>query len=162
RHEDVAAADDDGLQAMIADAERVGGAAEADYDFAIGNVVCACPLCEAGERECLYPANPTLDGDFGYRALGIIAASETVIAGGRPAGNALSVQPIWNGLFDGAGYRVRHTDERLRSRLAGVVRELFANPFRRVGVRAAWLAWNDGCVERIARRVYDERAFADL
>jgi hypothetical protein len=161
RHEDVAAAEDD-LQAMIAEAERAGNAAEADYDFEAGNVLCGCPLCAADERECLYPRNPTLDSDLGYRSLEAMAASETVIAAGRAAAHALGVRPVWHGLYHGTRYRVRPAGAPLRSRLADLLREVFGNPFRRVGVRAAGLAWNDGCVERIAQRIYDERAFADL
>jgi len=161
RHEEVAAADDR-LQEMIGEAERVREAAESDYDSEVGEVLCACPSCVAGEGECLYPVNPTLDGDFGYRALEAMAASESVVAAGHAVIHALSVQPKWHGLFYTAHYRVRPLDARLRSRLAYLVREVFGNPFRRVGVRAAWLAWNDGSVERIAQRIYDERAFEAL
>jgi hypothetical protein len=43
-----------------------------------------------------------------------------------------------------------------------VLRELFGNPFRPVGVESVWLAWNDGTVVRIAQAIYDDRAFAEL
>jgi len=42
------------------------------------------------------------------------------------------------------------------------VRDIFGNPFRPVAVDPAWLAWRDGTCPKIAQRIYDERAFADL
>lgn len=45
---------------------------------------------------------------------------------------------------------------------AGLVRELFGNPFRPVSFDPAWLRWNDGVVERLARLIHDDRAFDHL
>ena len=45
---------------------------------------------------------------------------------------------------------------------ADLVRDVFGNPFRPVAVDPAWVAWNDGTVARLARAVYDERAFDRL
>jgi hypothetical protein len=42
---------------------------------------------------------------------------------------------------------------------ADLLREVVGNPFRRVIINSAWLAWNDGTVRRIAQTIYDERAF---
>ncbi len=40
---------------------------------------------------------------------------------------------------------------------------MFGNPFReRPAVAPAWLAWEGGTVPRLARAVYDERAFERL
>src|SRR5262249_24205378 len=39
---------------------------------------------------------------------------------------------------------------------ADLLREIFGNPFRTQPIDASWLCWNDGCVERIARAIYDE------
>jgi hypothetical protein len=36
------------------------------------------------------------------------------------------------------------------------------NPFRTVSVRTLWLNWNDGTVPKLARSIYDERAFDRL
>src|SRR5262249_35133680 len=43
-----------------------------------------------------------------------------------------------------------------------VLRDLFGNPFRIVRFDPGWRTWNDGAIVGIARRIYDERAFADL
>jgi hypothetical protein len=47
-------------------------------------------------------------------------------------------------------------------RQADLIRDIFGNPFRRVAVDPAWLAWNHGTVPAIARHIYDDRAFHDL
>jgi hypothetical protein len=39
------------------------------------------------------------------------------------------------------------------------LRDLFGNPFRQSVIGPDCLAWNDGTVPRIARAIYDERAF---
>jgi hypothetical protein len=47
--------------------------------------------------------------------------------------------------------------------LADLVRDIFGNPFQTPPtVDDSWLAWNDRTVPRIARAVYDERAFDRL
>jgi hypothetical protein len=48
------------------------------------------------------------------------------------------------------------------SSTAALLREVVGNPFRRVSVAAAWLAWNDGIVPKLAQGAYDERAFDRL
>jgi hypothetical protein len=40
-----------------------------------------------------------------------------------------------------------------------ILRDLIGNPFRVIAVDPAWLRWNDGTVEKLARTIYDERAF---
>jgi hypothetical protein len=42
------------------------------------------------------------------------------------------------------------------------LRDIFGNPFRPVEVAEAWLRWNDGAAPKIARTIYDERAFDRL
>ncbi len=42
------------------------------------------------------------------------------------------------------------------------LRCIFGNPFRPVSVPAAWLAWNEGTVRRLAEAIYAERAFQRL
>jgi hypothetical protein len=46
--------------------------------------------------------------------------------------------------------------------IANLVREIFGNPFRPTTIDPAWLAWNDATIPRIARSVYEERAFDRL
>jgi hypothetical protein len=43
-----------------------------------------------------------------------------------------------------------------------LLRELFGNPFRSIGIDSAWLAWNDGSVVKLAQDIYNERAFDRL
>ena len=40
--------------------------------------------------------------------------------------------------------------------------DIFGNPFRPASLNAAWLAWNDGTVPKLAQAIYDERAFDRL
>jgi hypothetical protein len=48
-------------------------------------------------------------------------------------------------------------------RQCDLFRDLFGNPFRATpAVERSWLAWGDGVVPRLARAVYDERAFERL
>jgi hypothetical protein len=45
---------------------------------------------------------------------------------------------------------------------AAVLRECFGNPFRPAPIDPGWLHWNDRCVEKMARVIYDEQRFEDL
>jgi hypothetical protein len=45
---------------------------------------------------------------------------------------------------------------------ADLVRCIFGNPFRPVAADMAWLAWNGGTMPRLARAIYDGRAFGRL
>jgi hypothetical protein len=49
-----------------------------------------------------------------------------------------------------------------RGALLQVVHDLFGNPFRPVTVPASWLLANDGAAKRLARSIYEERAFERL
>jgi hypothetical protein len=40
-----------------------------------------------------------------------------------------------------------------------LLRDINSNPFRPITIDPAWLAWNDGTVQKIAQAIYDERAF---
>jgi hypothetical protein len=51
---------------------------------------------------------------------------------------------------------------RERRAYAALVRDIYGNPFRPARVDPAWLAWNEGTVPKIARAIYDERAFERL
>jgi hypothetical protein len=62
-----------------------------------------------------------------------------------------------------------YTEERYHSlrnaehaRQADMLRDIVGNPWSPSAVDPAWLAWNDRCAERLARYVYDERAFDRL
>jgi hypothetical protein len=49
-----------------------------------------------------------------------------------------------------------------RAAQAGLVREVFGNPFRPPTVDPAWLARNGGAVPRLAQSIHDERRFAEM
>jgi hypothetical protein len=51
--------------------------------------------------------------------------------------------------------------EERRSQCA-LFRDLAGNPFRPAAVDPRWLRWNDGTVLKMARRVYNDRAYYDL
>jgi hypothetical protein len=43
-----------------------------------------------------------------------------------------------------------------------LLREVFGNPFAPVVLDLVWLAWQNGTIPRLARGIYDERAFDRL
>jgi hypothetical protein len=43
-----------------------------------------------------------------------------------------------------------------------LLRDLFGNPFRPATVEKPWLEWNDGCVARLARAIYEERKYQEM
>jgi hypothetical protein len=45
---------------------------------------------------------------------------------------------------------------------AVTLRDLFGNPFRPTAAKPAWLTWNSGTVTKLARDLYDARAFDRL
>jgi hypothetical protein len=44
----------------------------------------------------------------------------------------------------------------------GILRDIFENFFRNIGVNQGWLSWNDGAIPKIAQTIYDDRAFDRL
>jgi hypothetical protein len=53
------------------------------------------------------------------------------------------------------------TPARRRAQADGL-RCIFGNPFRPVEVDPGWLTWNEGTVTRVARSIYDDRAWGQL
>lgn len=45
---------------------------------------------------------------------------------------------------------------------AALFRDVVGNPFRPVTIDPGWLHWNSGAVQRLARSIYDDRAFERL
>src|SRR5262249_20317259 len=45
---------------------------------------------------------------------------------------------------------------------AALVREIFGNPFRRVGIARGCLSWHDRTIPRLAQSIYVERAYDQL
>jgi hypothetical protein len=57
---------------------------------------------------------------------------------------------------DGHSYKASDAEQAAQSFL---VRDIFGNPFRLVALDPAWLIWHDATIPRLARTIYDERAF---
>jgi len=65
---------------------------------------------------------------------------------------------------------IRERAERQEERTAKVerraqvalIRDLFGNPFRPVAIEPACLEWNEGCLVKMARTIYDERKYQDM
>ncbi len=52
-------------------------------------------------------------------------------------------------------------NEERRNQVA-LLRDILGNPFRPLPFDRAWLHWNDQCVVRLARSIYDSHTFGDL
>ena len=58
---------------------------------------------------------------------------------------------------------LRPTDPSIRPRQVALLRELVGNPFRqRQGFDLAWLAWNNGTVQMLAKAAYEARDLSKL
>ena len=57
------------------------------------------------------------------------------------------------------GPRARVAHRRERHAQADLLREIFWNTFRGIAVQPAWLTWNEGTVERLARAILNEGNF---
>jgi hypothetical protein len=67
---------------------------------------------------------------------------------------------FWGRLCAEAGLVEREeTGSKLRCDL---LRDIFGNPFRPVALDPAWLAWRGRTIPKLARAIYDERAFDRL
>jgi hypothetical protein len=51
------------------------------------------------------------------------------------------------------------TDSILALTSPNILRDVFGNPWRPITIDPTWLVWNDATVLKIARGIYDERAF---
>jgi hypothetical protein len=54
------------------------------------------------------------------------------------------------------------SSEAVAADLSNLLRELVGDPFRPAQSEAAWLAWNDGTVRRIAQAIYDRQGFREM
>jgi hypothetical protein len=68
--------------------------------------------------------------------------------------NATHAAEWWVNAVDGG--------KRERAGQAGLCREIFGNPFRQSSVETSWLAWQGGTLPKLARGIYDGRAFDRL
>jgi hypothetical protein len=53
----------------------------------------------------------------------------------------------------------RDWSNKVAARSRSLLHCIFGNPFRPVTINPAWLTWNDGTISKLARAIYDERAF---
>lgn len=68
-----------------------------------------------------------------------------------------------NLFYEGSDSELARTLSPARRRTqADGLRCIFGNPFRPVEVDPAWLTWNEGTVRRVARSIYDERAWDQM
>jgi hypothetical protein len=87
------------------------------------------------------------------------AALGSAILTAERAANAVAEALIHGGVDLDAWRSARQAEAAAQARL---VREVFGNPFRRVRAKVPWLRWNDGVVPKLARAIYDERAWERL
>ena len=81
--------------------------------------------------------------------------AEAALEAAAPRPSVATVVRAW-------GHTRRHPRSAEAARLAALLREVLGNPFRPVNVNPAWLTWDGGCIQSLARRIYDERGFAAL
>jgi hypothetical protein len=79
----------------------------------------------------------------------------------RAAATAVCYAVLPNELWGAVGY-FWDINPAEKGAHAGIIRDIFANPFRPIAVNPSWLAWNGGTIPRLAQSVYDERAFDRL
>jgi hypothetical protein len=143
---------------------------------------CACarrvwPIMQADEfRQAVELAERLADGEATEKerkALKAKCESLNPRAMWNPAAaaatNCLSSDPsgaAWYGAFAAAAGVAGASEgavwDAARARQADLVREIFGNPLRPVGVDPAWLKWNGRTVPQIAERIYQSGSFGDL
>ncbi|MGE3806861.1 MAG: hypothetical protein AB7K24_19515 [Gemmataceae bacterium] len=88
-------------------------------------------------------------------AAGRVVDSDWPLFGRWYGSSKFGKEHAWNAVMEIQNYPRR--PERCH-----LIREIFGNPFRSVGIDKGCLQWNDGTVPRIAQWIYDERSFDDL
>lgn len=105
-------------------------------------------------------------GESGPEVQDAIAEAEEVerITVGRARAAARAVSTAWSAAEHARSAAARAADvpEEERVHQSSLLRDILGNPYKMVAVDLSWLCWNDACVARIARAVYDEGCFADL
>ena len=77
------------------------------------------------------------------------------------AARRAAVGEAWEVAWD-ALYAEGEANDRENRAQAALLLDVFGNPFRLAQVNPHWLAWNEGTIPKIARSIYDARAFEDL
>jgi hypothetical protein len=98
-------------------------------------------LRETVRRSVVFALLPSV-WDAAYRCPPLVRVARAEIAGGGSSGAAAVVAE--------------------QQEQAGLLRDLFGNPFAPVAVEPAWLEWSDGTVRRLAETIYDEQRWLDM
>jgi hypothetical protein len=97
----------------------------------------------------------------------VAAAGEQITESVRGVVEALERTARWLAAYEcvpgmNEAAEVNEALGRERQEQCDLLREIFGNPFRFSAVDPQCLAWNDGCIPKMARLLYDERRFAEL
>jgi hypothetical protein len=124
------------------DAARGAGGSDAAEAAAVEACTAACP-----------DAGGTAAARAGYAAAAAAAVAVKAQGGGCPycAASHAAYYAAWAAREAG-----RDAEPAAQARL---LRDLFGDPRRPAPLHPGWLAWNDGCVGKMARAIRDEGAF---
>jgi hypothetical protein len=135
---------------------------------------CACArrlfhLLQPGERQAVETAERAADREVGRRQLkdasSAVAQALASAVRGSSERFALQVAAVATAP-NGGGWQLRAAvdamGEHVASCLVPLLRDVLGNPFRPLKVDPAWLRWERGAVGKLARSIYQERAFQDL
>jgi hypothetical protein len=75
---------------------------------------------------------------------------------------ALAAQENWRYIHTLFSHRTPHDPVAIHGPFCRLLRSLFGNPFRPAALDPGWLFWREGAVERLARHIYDAKAFEEL
>jgi hypothetical protein len=131
-----------------------------------GAVDASMRSCEHAWRRGYHPPAPSARHAYEREvldALGRVHRQESARAGVmRASAQAWAWAIFFESQAEPTAEAARSFRELAYSRQADLLRDIVGNPFQQPTVDPAWLAWNDHCVERLARFIYDERAFERL
>ncbi len=133
-------------------------------------LACGCcrlawPLLRKASRAAVEIAEQFADGllDEAARASGARVAREASWNASESRQAAADmVERAFSGTAEEAVEEALGVASLERGEVAFLVRELFGNPFHRVTLAPEWLAWEDGCVVKLARGIFEEGAFDRL
>ncbi len=122
-------------------------------------------LVENAEKIAEGAERPPFDLDVEDYARGgtgsiLVAPGAWEVADRVAGGAAAECQAAWQRDHPWDEYGVGYGAEQFHQ--ANLLRDIFGNPFRPVVADPRWTAWNDSLVLKLARAIYDDRAFDRL